>query len=100
MSPAIHDWLARFKLDAALHDCACQVLAALPDEVRQDFVGDPAFHLCDYEPSPFTSSPTSSRTRTCATTAGSTEKTPSAQPTRSRNSGDSRVRRAGEANNG
>jgi hypothetical protein len=52
MSHTIHDWLARFKLDAALHDCACQVLAALPEPVRQDFLGDPAFHLCDYEPLP------------------------------------------------
>ena len=52
MPEAIHDWLGRFGLDAFLHDEVAGVFRRLPDVVRDDFVGDPAFTLFDYDPRP------------------------------------------------
>ena len=43
------DWLSNFKLDAFLHAHVAAVLAALPDEVREALIADPAFRLSDYE---------------------------------------------------
>ena len=52
MSQAIHDWLQRFGLDEFLHHEVAGVLGTLPGHVRDDFVGDPAFTLFDYDPRP------------------------------------------------
>jgi hypothetical protein len=48
----VEQWLSRFRLDPFLHPYVAKVLAGLPDEVRSDLVDDPAFHICDYEPTP------------------------------------------------
>ena len=52
MPQHIHDWLVRFGLDKGLHHEVAGVLGALPHQVRDDFVADPAFTLVDYEPGP------------------------------------------------
>lgn len=52
MAHELNDWLRRFGLDAFLHGHVAEVVARLPDHVRDDFVGDPCFVLCDYEPGP------------------------------------------------
>jgi len=54
MPPAIHDWLTGFALDSFLHNEVAGVLGTLPRHVRDDFVGDPAFTLFDYDPRPGT----------------------------------------------
>jgi hypothetical protein len=43
-------WLAAFRLDAFLHGHVARVLALMPEPVRADLLGDPAFLLSDYEP--------------------------------------------------
>ena len=43
-------WLAGFRLDHFLHGHVARVLADMPERVRADLVGDPAFLLSDYEP--------------------------------------------------
>ena len=52
--PAMDDrivrWLAGFRLDAFLHAHVARVVSAMPEVVRADLVGDPAFLLSDYEP--------------------------------------------------
>jgi hypothetical protein len=52
--PAFHDaaddWLAAFPLEPFLRAHVAAVFAALPEHVRSDFVTDPAFVVCDYEP--------------------------------------------------
>ena len=48
----IDPWLAHFQLDAFVHRHAAVVLAGIPSAVREDLMGDPNFHLCDYEPTP------------------------------------------------
>jgi hypothetical protein len=50
-STSVESWLLSFSLDPFLHDHVAVVLAALPPHVQSDFLGDPAFTLCDYEPS-------------------------------------------------
>src|SRR5213593_407952 len=45
-------WLRPFALDERLHLHTAQVLASLPNHVREDLMGDPAFAMCDYEPGP------------------------------------------------
>ena len=52
MPQAIHDWLTRFGLDEFLHREVAGVMGNLPRHVFDDFVHDPAFTLCDYEPRP------------------------------------------------
>lgn len=52
MPTEIHDWLGRFGLDEFLHHEVAGVFRSLPDVVRDDFVGDPAFTLFDYDPRP------------------------------------------------
>jgi hypothetical protein len=48
----IDRWLTGFRLDAFVHRHAAIVLTHLPAPVREDLMGDPNFHLCDYEPGP------------------------------------------------
>ena len=48
----IHHWLSGFALDAFLHGHVADVVATLPDSVRQDLLEDPSFRLSDYEPGP------------------------------------------------
>jgi hypothetical protein len=48
----IDRWLRPFALDERLHIHTAEVLALLPRHVREDLMGDPAFVMCDYEPSP------------------------------------------------
>lgn len=43
-------WLSAFRLDAFLHAHVARVLALMPERVRADLIGDPAFLLSDYEP--------------------------------------------------
>lgn len=50
MPHAIHDWLVGFGLDEFLHHEVAGVIGTLPGHVRDDFLGDPAFTLFDYEP--------------------------------------------------
>ena len=50
-SPLLNDWLDSFPLEPFLRAHVAAVFTALPPEVRSDFVTDPAFALCDYEPS-------------------------------------------------
>jgi hypothetical protein len=50
MAPDIDRWLRPFNLDASLHAHTAEVVASLPPNVRDDFMDDPAFTMCDYEP--------------------------------------------------
>jgi len=50
MSDQLFQWLNGFALDAFLRGHVETVMVRLPDHVRDDFLGDPAFVLCDYEP--------------------------------------------------
>ena len=43
-------YVERFGLDAVLRPHVVEVFVALPEHVRTDLMGDPAFVLCDYEP--------------------------------------------------
>lgn len=52
MRENIDNWLRPFALHDALHAHTADVLAALPDQVLADFMGDPAFSMCDFEPGP------------------------------------------------
>jgi len=47
---AIDQWLARQALGATLEDEARAVLSALPGEVVEDLLGDPAFGIAEYDP--------------------------------------------------
>src|SRR4051794_24050347 len=47
---ALESYLASFPLDPVLHGHVAAVFAALPAHVLSDFVTDPGFSLCDYEP--------------------------------------------------
>ena len=49
---AIERWLVGFALDPFLHGQVLHVLSALPAPVREEFVSDGAFVICDYEPGP------------------------------------------------
>jgi hypothetical protein len=44
------EWLTGFGLESVLLGHVEAVLAALPRDVREDFIGDPGFVMCDYEP--------------------------------------------------
>jgi hypothetical protein len=48
----IDRWLDGFNLDAVLRPHVHAVVAALPTEVRDAFLHDPAFTLYDFEPGP------------------------------------------------
>ena len=50
MSERLFQWLEAFGLDEFLRPHVADVFVRLPDHVRDDFLGDPAFVLCDYEP--------------------------------------------------
>ena len=52
MQQPIHEWLAPFGLDEFLHHQVAGVIGTLPGHVRDDFLGDPAFALVDYDPGP------------------------------------------------
>jgi hypothetical protein len=49
---SLDSWLRSFGLDHFLHDHVHDVICSLPDAIRHDFVTDPAFTICDYEPGP------------------------------------------------
>src|SRR5256885_11914516 len=51
-STSIAEWLARFALHDLLHGHVAHVVERLPHPVRDDFLGDPSFAMCDYEPGP------------------------------------------------
>jgi len=48
---AVESWVAAFGLEPFLRIHVANVIAALPEDVRHDFLGDPRFMLFDYEPS-------------------------------------------------
>src|SRR5215211_8012325 len=50
--PSVSDWLARFGLDDLLRGHVTHVVERLPDPVRDDFLSDSSFSMCDYEPGP------------------------------------------------
>lgn len=50
MSERVSRWLQGFALDEFLHAHVAVVMVCLPDHVRDDFLEDPGFVLCDYEP--------------------------------------------------
>ena len=50
MQQRIDAWLGSFQLDAWLHAHVAEVIATLPELVREDLMSDPAFVLHDYEP--------------------------------------------------
>src|SRR5215218_10037810 len=50
MTDAIDRWLRPFELDEHLRTHTAEVVASLPDAVREDLMGDPAFSMCDYDP--------------------------------------------------
>ena len=52
MRERFETWLAAFNLQATLHAHARCVFLALPDDVLNDFVGDPAFTMIDYDHAP------------------------------------------------
>jgi hypothetical protein len=50
MSQRIEEWLARFGLVTPLRQYVANVVAALPCDIREELIGDPAFQFSDYEP--------------------------------------------------
>jgi hypothetical protein len=46
----VDEWLERFPLDAVLRVHVAHVLGSMPVGVREDFLGDPAFTLYEYDP--------------------------------------------------
>jgi len=48
----IQSWLRAFALEPFLLPHIQAVLLALPDSVRDELMGDPAFTICDFEPGP------------------------------------------------
>lgn len=50
-APCLEEWLTSFALEPFLRSHIAAVFVALPAHVRSDFLCDPAFTLCDYEPS-------------------------------------------------
>jgi len=50
MSEQVFRWLDGFELDEFLRAHVADVVVRLPQTVRDDFLGDPGFVLCDYEP--------------------------------------------------
>lgn len=52
MPTPIDQWLAQFELDHGIRDHLAVVLAGLPEQVRSDFLDDPAFSVVDYDPGP------------------------------------------------
>lgn len=52
ISEEIQLWLGTFGLDGWIRDQIAVVVENLPNEVRADLMNDPAFVVCDYEPTP------------------------------------------------
>ena len=50
MEQILEQWLLRFGLDAFLHPHVAEVVAVLPEHVREDLITDRSFQMCDYEP--------------------------------------------------
>ncbi len=50
MRQQIEHWLAAFALDESVQSHALEVLVSLPTPIREDFLSDPRFTICDYEP--------------------------------------------------
>ena len=50
MSNRLDQWLAGFALDEFLRRHVAVIMVCLPDHGLDDFLGDPGFGLCDYEP--------------------------------------------------
>ena len=50
MRQQVEKWLLNFELDASLLPHIAEVFIAMPCEVRDDLMGDPAFVLTDFEP--------------------------------------------------
>jgi hypothetical protein len=50
MSERVHRWLDAFPLDEFLRGHVATVMVRLPAHVMEDFLADPGFVLCDYEP--------------------------------------------------
>jgi len=50
MSERVHRWLEGFPLDEVLRGHVATVMVRLPAHVMEDFLADPGFALCDYEP--------------------------------------------------
>ena len=48
----VNRWLSRFALHELLHDHVAVVMERLPRPVREGFLNDPGFAMCDYEPGP------------------------------------------------
>lgn len=49
-SQRINRWLVSFCLDDCIRDHVAAVVASLPEVVTADFIDDPEFVLCDFEP--------------------------------------------------
>lgn len=52
MLPDLNQWLDGFGLDAAIRALVAGVFTDLPQAVREEFLMDPSFRLCDVEPGP------------------------------------------------
>jgi hypothetical protein len=52
MRSQIDNFLTRFALHDTLQPHVADVLAELPEGILRDFLSDPDFMLCDYEPGP------------------------------------------------
>lgn len=52
MKSHIDHWLTAFNLDETLASHAAEVIGRLSAEVQADLIGDPAFRLMDYDPTP------------------------------------------------
>jgi hypothetical protein len=48
----INDWLTAFGLDRSLAAYAAQVVGQMSPDARADLIGDPAFQMMDYDPTP------------------------------------------------
>jgi hypothetical protein len=51
-SSAIQDWLDAFPLDGWIREHVAAVVESLPEEVREDLMGEPGVVVYDYEPGP------------------------------------------------
>lgn len=52
VSQEIQQWLSAFGLDGWIRDQIAIVVENLPHEVQIDLMKDPAFFMCDYDPTP------------------------------------------------
>jgi hypothetical protein len=52
MTDEIDRWLESFRLDDWIRDHVAIVMEKLPGDIRADFMEDPSFAMCDYDPGP------------------------------------------------